>query len=155
MIFGLAMVLVMTPALAAAPPVAGDKAGVMAAVNQFIDGFNTGDRKSMLAACATPASIIDDFSPHEWQGPTACADWAKAFDATSKAEGITAPVVTIGTPWHLDVTGDRAYVVAPSTYAYKLRGKPTTEPRSVWTFALRKTAQAWRITGWAWSSGKP
>jgi hypothetical protein len=54
-----------------------EKADVMAAVHQFIDGFNKGDVKTVLAACAAQASIVDEFPPYAWQGATACSDWGK------------------------------------------------------------------------------
>ncbi|MDQ6768152.1 MAG: hypothetical protein M3Z41_10125, partial [Candidatus Eremiobacteraeota bacterium] len=63
----------------------------------------------------------------------------------------TDEIVTLGTPWHVDVTGDRAYVVVPVTYAYKQNGKPGMESASVFTVALQKIAAGWRITGWAWA----
>ena len=148
-------VLAMTASIALVqaprPAVASDQAAVMASVHQFVDGFNKGDTKSGLAACASPASIVDEFPPHEWQGPTACADWAKAYDANAKAENITDGFVTLGTPWHVDVTGDRAYVVVPVGYTYKQNGKPVAESGSVFTVALKKAAAGWRITGWAWA----
>ncbi len=131
--------------------VASEQTNVLATVHQFIDGFNKGDAKSALAACASPASIIDDISPHEWHGPTACVDWSNAYDADAKKNGITDGIVTLGTPWHVDVAGDRAYVVTPVTYTYKQHGKPMTESGSVLTVALKKIAAGWRITGWAWA----
>jgi len=124
---------------------------VMASVHQFIDGFNRGDAKTALAACDSPASIIDDIPPHEWHGPTACADWANAYNANAKKNGITDGIVTLGRPWHVYVTGDRGYVVVPVKYTYKQNGKPFTESGSVLTVALRKIAAGWRITGWAWA----
>ena len=47
----------------------------MAAVGQYVDGFNNGDEKAMAAACADPMQILDGMSPHVWQGPTATEDW--------------------------------------------------------------------------------
>jgi len=141
------IIVVCTAGVARAPA----QTAVMATVHQFVDGFNKGDAKTLLAACAPRASIIDDFPPHEWQGPTACADWSNAYDAAAKKDGITAGIVTMGTPWHVDVTGDRAYVVVPVTYTYKQNGKPVTESGSVFTVALKKIAAGWRLTGWAWS----
>jgi len=129
---------------------ASDKSDVMATVNQFIDGFNKGDEKSALAACAPHAAIIDEFPPHAW---SSCSEWAAAFAAQAKKEGITEPVVTLGTARHDEVTGDRAYVVTPATFAFKLHGKPTTETGAVFTAALQKTAGAWHITAWTWSEG--
>jgi hypothetical protein len=72
-------------------------------------------------------SIIDQFPPHEWRGPTACADWWKAFNAYNEKSGITPGPARLGTPWNVDVTGDRAYFVAPMTYTYQQQGKAVKE----------------------------
>jgi hypothetical protein len=130
---------------------ASAQSDVMATVNQFVDGFNKGDVKSALAACAPSAIIIDDFSPHEWSGAGACATWVAAYGADADKRGITDGVVTLATPWRVDVTGERAYAVIPATYAYKQHGKPVTETGAVITIALQKLPAGWRITGWAWS----
>lgn len=79
----------------------------MAPVHQFIDGFNKGDLKAAIAACADEASVIDDFPPHEWQG-TGCRKWADDFDALTKKEGITDARMVLGKPLHVDVTDDRS-----------------------------------------------
>jgi ketosteroid isomerase-like protein len=144
-ISGFILVFVATPATASEHTV------VLATVHQFVDGLNRGDMKTVLATCASPAVIIDDFSPHEWHGPTACADWLSAFDAENKKDGITDGLVTLRAPWHVSVTGDRGYVVVPANYTYKQRGKPVTESGSILTVALKKVAASWRITGWSWA----
>src|SRR5262249_51448929 len=119
---------------------------------QFSDSLNKGDVKNALAACATPVAIIDEFPPHEWQGATACADWANDFVAYNKQLEITDPMVKLGKPKHVDITGgDRAYAVFPATYTYKQHGKRVTESGSIMTVALQKGAAGWRITGWAWA----
>jgi SnoaL-like domain len=138
-------------ALAVAPAAASETTEVMATVHQFIDGLNKGDTKTALAACAAPSSIIDEFPPHEWQGVTACADWSNDFDTYNKKSGITDPIATLGKPKHVDITGDRAYVVVPATYTYKQNGKRATESGSILTVALQKVTAGWRITGWAWA----
>src|SRR5712692_5915481 len=147
------IILVLAAALASAPLAvtpakASEKTDVMAAVKQNIDSFNKGDKRAGIATCAAPASIIDDFSPHVWQGATACSDWWNDIDAFNKKNGITDPNVALGKPRHTDVTGDRAYVVVPTTYTYKQNGKPVTESGAVWTLAfLQKVSAGWRITG--------
>jgi hypothetical protein len=138
-------------AIACTPASASPQSDVMVTVHQFVDGFNRGDDKSALATCANPASIIDEFPPHSWQGPTACADWLRALTAGNAHDGITGGIVTLSPPWRVDVTGDRAYVVVPATYAYKQHGKPEIEKDSILTIALRRVAAGWRISGWAWS----
>ena len=146
-VFSVVLAALVAPALADRPP---QSAEVLATVNQFVDGFNTGDVKKGLAACAPSASIVDEFPPHEWHGANACANWAAAYDANAKANGITDGWVKLGTPMHVDVDGDSAYVVVPATYTYKQHGKPVAETGSVFTVALKKTAAGWRITAWAW-----
>ncbi len=135
----------------AAPAQASEQAAVVTMVHKFIDSFNKGDTAAGVATCAKPVSIIDEFPPHEWQGPDACADWSNAYNANAAANGITDGFVTLETPWRVDITGDRAYVVVPAQYAYKQHGKAVLEPASLFTVALKKTAAGWRITGWAWS----
>jgi len=147
------MALLVALLAAPAPALAADRDDVMGPVKQFVDGFNKGDVKSALAACAEQTSIIDDFPPHEWHGPNACESWANDFGAVAKKEGITDSVVTLGKPRHVDVAGDRAYVVVPATYVYKLKGKAVKETGSTMTLALQKGAKGWQITGWAWAKG--
>lgn len=137
--------------LAAGPAAATEKSDVMAPVHQFVDGFNKGDIKTALAACADQTSIIDEFPPHEWHGAGACATWANDFEADAKKNGISDGKVTLGNPRHVDITGDRAYVVVPASYAYKQKGKPAKEAGSTLTISLQKSAAGWRMTGWAWT----
>ena len=144
---------VLVAALAVGPSFAADKDDVMAVVKQFVDGFNKGDVKSALATCSEQTSIVDEIPPHEWHGPGACANWAKDFDADAKKNGVTDGKVTIGKPRHVDVTGDRAYVVVPASYAYKLKGKPMKEAGATLTIALQKGASGWLMTGWTWTKG--
>src|ERR1035438_6917461 len=107
--------------------------------------------ETALAMCDSHVSILDEFPLHEWHGPTACADWWKALNAYYEKEGIAAGAAALGTPWTVDVAGDRAYFVAPATYEYKQHGKPVKESHAVFTVALRRTDAGWRITSWTWS----
>jgi len=130
---------------------ASEQTEVMAPVHQFVEGFNKGDAKSALATCADRTLIIDEFPPHVWQGAGACSAWANDYEADAKKNGITDGVVTLGTPKHVDITGDVAYVVVPATYAYKKNSKTMKETGSTFTLVLQKGAAGWRITAWAWS----
>jgi hypothetical protein len=142
--FAAALLLGSAPAAA----LADAQADVLATVHQFMDALNKGDVKTALAACAKTTAIIDDFAPHQW---TSCGTWMSAFDADSKRNGITDGVVTLLEPWHVDVTGSRAYAVIPANYLYKQNGKPGGETGSVLTAVLQKLPAGWRITGWAWA----
>lgn len=147
------IIVALAIALAAGSASASDKTEVMATVNQFIDGFNNGDVKSALATCASPVSIVDEFPPYAWQGPTACADWANDFEANAKKDAITDSVVTLAKPRHVNVSADRAYVVVKADYKYKQKGKKVSQKGATMTVALQKSAAGWRITGWAWATG--
>jgi len=139
--------------LAVAPVVADDKTDALATVRQFVDAFNKSDLKAAVATCADQASIIDEFPPYEWHGSGACAQWTSDFDADVKKNGITPGAVTLGKPRHVDVTGDRAYVVIPVQYAFKQKGKATSEKSSTLAVALQKGAAGWRIVAWTWAKG--
>ena len=137
--------------LAIAPSAAAQQADVMAAVHRFGDAFNKGDTKAVNAACSDQAVVIDEFPPYVWHGPGTCGKWMDAYAADATKNKITDGQVTLGKELHVDVTGDRAYVVLPARYAFKKDGKPVSEDSSSITLALQKTATAWTITGWAWT----
>jgi len=147
----IALVMTAVTAATATQRLIAQTPDVMFPVHQFVDGFNKGDTRSMLAACAAQTSIIDEFPPHEWSGAGACGRWIADFDQYSKKNGITETVVTLGKPLHVEVTGDRAYVVIPSDYAFKANGKPDKESGSLFTFVLQRGATSWRIIGWSWA----
>lgn len=126
-----------------------DKLDVMRPVRQFVESFNRGDVKT---ACANQSTIIDEFPPYLWQGATACADWSNDFDAYREKNGITEPKITLGLGQHVDVTGDRAYVVVQAHLTFKQKEKRLSERDPILTVSLQKIADTWRIAGWAWSN---
>ena len=132
---------------------ATEKTEVVAAVHRYFDNlYNDKDKlETALSVCDSHVSILDEFPPHVWHGPTACADWWKALNAYNEKNGIRDGDAKLGTPWSVDVTGDRAYFVAPATYTYTQQGKTVKESRAVFTVALKHTPAGWRITGWTWS----
>jgi hypothetical protein len=141
-------------ALVAGPAAASDKTDVMAVVHQWIDGYNRGgDMKSALAACADQTTVMDDIPPYEWHGAGACAKWFSDFEAFAKANEFTDGFLTIGKPRHLYVTADRAYVVVPAGFTYKIKGKPMKQSGSIATLTLQKGDSGWRLTGAIWSAG--
>jgi hypothetical protein len=139
------VVLLAGLAVAAESP---DQAAAMKVVNQFVDGFNTADSKTVLATCAHQTAIIDAFAPYTWQS---CSMWMEAYNAWAKKSGIMEGMVTLAAPKLVDITGDRAYVVVPASFAYKQNGKPMNQDGAVWTLVLQKGTAGWRITAWAWA----
>ena len=147
----LLIALAVTMLVAGPAAAVSDKTDVMKSVSQFVDAFNKGDTKTAAAACADQTAIIDEFPPHEWHGPGACSTWMSDYDSDAKKNGITDGNVTLAKARHVDVNGDRAYVVVPASYTYKQKGKPVKETASSLTVALQKSGAGWKITGWSWT----
>ncbi len=148
-----AVTLAAAIALLCTPPIlaASNTSGVTAAINHAVAEFNQGNMKGWIASCTSSAAIIDEFPPHAWQGPNACADWASAFTANAKQNGITGGMVTLGTAWHVAVTGEHAYAVYPATYTYKQHGKSMKES-GTFALVLQRTSTGWLIAAWSWAA---
>ena len=83
---------------------------------------------------------------------SACRPRATEADASIICKnGITDGFVTLGRPRHIDITGDRAYVVVPADYTYKKDGKAVKETGSMFTLVLQKGSAGWRLVGWSWA----
>ncbi len=137
--------------LAVGPGFSSPKTDAMRTVQQFMDSFNKGDKQAAAATCADNTSIIDEFAPYDWRGAGACMKWMDDYDADAARNGITAGHVTLGKVRHVDVTGDRAYLVVPANYTFKLKGKPVREIGAMLTVVLQKGDSGWLITAWSWA----
>ena len=126
----------------------------MAAVRQYIEAFNKADTAGMAAMFAVPGSILDGMAPHVWHGPTATQDWYRDVLIEGEQHGASNYFVTLGDPLHNDITGDAAYVVVPATMTFQVRGQKMTQSGAIFTVALRKLPDGWRIASWAWAKGK-
>jgi hypothetical protein len=73
------LTIVLTLAISPRPAFASEKTDVVAAVHRYLDNLETDKLETALVMCDSQASILDEFPPHEWHGPTACADWWKAL----------------------------------------------------------------------------
>jgi hypothetical protein len=129
---------------------ASDKTDIVDAVNRYLNNLDPDKIQTAVAMCDAEVSILDEFPPHAWHGPTACADWWKELLAYDEKSGITGGDATLGKPWTVDVTGDRAYFVAPMTYTYKQNGKSVKES-AAFAVALKRTQAGWRITSWTYA----
>jgi hypothetical protein len=133
-------------ALAATPAVASEEQNVMAVVRQWTGLFNKDTATSALATCADETSIIDDIPPYVWHGSGACSSWLNVLNAESQKSAVTDLSSTLLKPRHVLVTADRAYVVVPINFTFKLDDKVTNETGSLLTVALQKVPAGWRIT---------
>ncbi len=136
--------------LSAGTAFASEQTDVLNTVHQLVDSINKNDFKAAQTKCAAHSFIIDEFPPYLWRGDAACVDWLNDADAFGKKNGITNPKMTLGFGPHIDVVGDRAYVVVPVTFTYRKDGKRTTE-RGLWTMVLEKHESNWLVAGTAWA----
>jgi len=124
-----------------------------AAISNYIAAFNLDDSVGMDEMFADPGSILDGMAPHVWRGPTATQDWYKDVLIEGEQHGASGYIVTLGEPLHNNVTGDIACVVVPASMTFNVQGKQVTQTGALFTVALRKIAESWRIVSWAWSKG--
>ncbi len=149
-VLGLISCVLLVPTAMAA--VTGD---VTVPIRQFIDGFNTGDVKSAYAAYAQGTiTIVDEFAPHRWIGPSAAHEWAADYDKHAAQTGVTDGLVKYGVPTRSVIDGDTAYVIIPTLYTYKQHGKPVAEEGQM-TFVLHAETAGWKIQGWTWTGVNP
>jgi ketosteroid isomerase-like protein len=125
----------------------------LAAAQRYIEAFNKANVKAMAATCSDPMSILDGLAPHVWHGPTACQDWYRDVVIAGEREGARDCHVTLGKPFHANVTGDAAYLVLPASMKFRVRGRQVTESGAVFTVGLRKLPSGWRVASWAWARG--
>ncbi len=125
----------------------------LAAIQQYIDAFNRGDANLMAASFDVQGQILDGMAPHVWQGPTAALDWYRDVLIEGKAHGASGYFVTLGEPMHNNVTNERAYVVVPATMKFDVGTAKITQSGAIFTVALRKTSDGWRMAAWAWAKG--
>jgi hypothetical protein len=126
-----------------------------APVRGFIDAFNKGDAATGFAMHAPgDVSITDEFAPYHWSGRGAAQAWAAGYASNAKANGISDGIVGYGRPARIERSGRTAYVLLPTTYRFKQRGRTMTEAGSI-TAVVVRLGGAWKMRSWTWSSPAP
>jgi ketosteroid isomerase-like protein len=123
----------------------------MAAVRQFVAGFNSNDVQLAQAACADVNSIIDDFPPHEWTGPGATTMWLNDMARMGAEYGMSDAAVTLDESHAQVIVSDKhAYAVVPVDVHWLQDGAPDARAGRL-TLALRDEPGGWRIAALAWA----
>jgi hypothetical protein len=136
-----------------APPSAADIAALTAPVQKLVDAINqaTPVPKGVFARDAV---VLDDFAPYRWSGKTHARDWYKGLVPTTPKEHdafvAQKGVVKINAAAYPQITGERAYVVFPSSYDYTDGGKRIHQTGQ-WLFIEEKVGDAWLIAGHSWA----
>lgn len=137
--------------LAATPAYAADTA-IEAPIRAMVVAFNAGDVAAAKATHVAAPMILDEpTAPFAWSGPTAFDDWIAALGKSEADAGKTGGRVALGPVTRESVMGDRAYVLVPSTYTFRQKGRTLRETGTM-TFALVRQAADWKIQAWTWSS---
>jgi hypothetical protein len=134
----------------ATPALAGD-AAVEAPIQRMMDGFNRGDIAAVKAAHVAAPTIIDNVAPFAWSGPGAFDRWLTDLGKAEVAAGKTDGHVTFAPVVDEAVSGDRAWVVTRSIYAYKQKGRAMREDGYT-SFVLVKDGADWKVESWSWAS---
>ncbi len=132
-----------TITLATGTAQASDESDVQSVVVKWIADLNGGDLKSVVAACAPSAAVVDAFPPYSW--PT-CADWMKDYKKNNEATHAPLGKVSIGGTKFKEFNGTRAYIIYPVTFTNTQDGKAVVY-KGEWTITLRRSKARWEITG--------
>jgi ketosteroid isomerase-like protein len=133
-----------SPAPAADP----QRGAVVAVVQHWVDAVNRQDVAAVTGPWAGDDTIIDSVPPFHWQGPRAASAWWTDYTALETTQGL-ADVNFVFESRHVDIVGDRAYVVGDAVVDYKLKTGPLRDV-ATWTFCLVRSDQTWLLTAWAW-----
>lgn len=132
---------------------APDAADPLAAVHRYIEAFNDGDVAAMSSIFDHEGTVLDGMAPHLWSGPSAVEHWYRDVMTKSAHLGASDYAVAVDEPLHNDVSEDTAYLVFPAMLRSRLNGELVVQTGAVFTVALRRRAEQWRIAAWAWTKG--
>jgi hypothetical protein len=133
---------------------ASDRSDAFTCIEQLVAAWNQNDDAGVTSRMTAAPAIIDEFSPYHWEGPTALAEWNRDFEThTKEIAGVSNPRVGLSTPTELDVHGNTAYAIVPTTYQYKVQARQVRE-NGILTAALLKTGSMWRVAAFAWTNQK-
>jgi ketosteroid isomerase-like protein len=87
-------------------------------------------------------------------GPPADQDRYRDVLAEGERHGASGYFVTLDEPLHEHITGDAAYVAVTATMTFSVGGKKVEQAGAIFTVALHKRSDGWRIAASAWAKGK-
>jgi hypothetical protein len=126
---------------------ADDKTDITAIVERYVADMSP----ATAAMCTEDAVVIDGSAPYVWRGPHACDDWRKDQLATAEKLGISDGRLVLGQPFHLKVSGEVGYAAFPATLTYTKDAKTVSLPGNIWTVALRRVGEIWKIASWSFT----
>ena len=126
-----------------------EKEAALNAMRRVIDAVNSGENSAGLSVMSENVVIIDDVAPFQRTGREEAEQW---FRRLSTARSRMHASLTLDTA-DVQVSGDRAYIVAPG----HLKGHLTAgeyEVSGVVTSTLVERDGNWLVDSLIWSSGR-
>ncbi|NIJ07660.1 hypothetical protein FHS31_001256 [Sphingomonas vulcanisoli] len=105
----------------------------------------------MKAEHVASPTIVDNAAPFRWSGPDAFDQWLHDLGESEAKVGRIGGSVFFGAPVDEVVAGDHAYVVTPSRYTFKQKGRMLRETGYT-AFTLVKQGAVWKVESWSWAS---
>jgi hypothetical protein len=93
-------------------------------------------------------TIIENFAPHVFDGPSAAADWLQGMLA--HLDGVSGLEFSFGAACDLSRTGPLAFFTLPTEWKGLARGRRFSE-RGGWSFVLVQAGGDWRVKAYAWA----
>jgi ketosteroid isomerase-like protein len=136
--------------VASAPARASEATAIMATITHYNDSVNVGDSKTAATYLVSSPTIIDEFAPYIWTGPSALQEWSAGFETWMTAGALVDPTMKLGKAEHVTVDGDHAYAVVSGQGTFKVNGK-TMHENGVFAFAMQKIGADWKIVASSWA----
>ena len=125
-------------------------AAVMAPIDALVAGIDTRSPGAVARAYVPSPTITDEFAPFVWRGAGAAKRWSDDFGRMACAAHIEAIRVSHVRPSYVVTAPERAWVVVPTTFRYRV-GRASQRETAAWTFALVRAAGRWRIATSTWA----
>lgn len=147
----LAMGLLLACSLPAAAAPAQPSAAMMKPVRALLSALNSSSAAPAQGALTSTATIVDEFAPYRWSGPSAAAAYLSSFGSMLKAQKISNVHGSLGRVSAFNRTGNRVYMVIATDVAATMSGKRSVE-HGTWTFTLESSGATWQIDSVTWGT---
>jgi hypothetical protein len=129
---------------------------MMQPVRALLTALNTNSAAPARGAFTPNATIVDEFAPFRWTGPSAGSSYLASFGSMLKGAKLSNVHGTLGKVTAFDQTGNRAYMVIATDVAATMNGKRSVE-HGTWAFTLQRSGSTWLIDSVTWGtiSGGP